>query len=370
MKKYFFSFICLGFIVGLIFPFYANLFVTWKPGMYNYFFASCIAAGLIIGIGNYAMFRIMLKKFVGTLSTQIVYESDKLENEGVNLTTGVENISAAFQSATSESTSQKQSFDQMASQMDMFLEQTDQIKAKTLSSEQTAKAALVLVEENKQKSDNAMSSLGTIQSSVSSSYRMIAAFANRFEAMKGVVESIEDISTQTNLLALNASIEAARAGEAGRGFEVVASEVGKLAESSGNSAQQIAQMIAQITAEINQSKDQAAKNQEKIIADIDAINSTLGNIQKMGSNLQTIAIEVSDIASLAQIQDSSVDSIKSQLSSIQASTNQQQQVMNEATAYVTTIYETSSALSGMITDLQNIITEMKNTTGVTSIDQA
>lgn len=73
-------------------------------------------------------------------------------------------------------------------------------------------------------------------------------FAGVFQMIAGISEKtrvIHDIVLQTKLLSFNASVEAARAGENGKGFSVVAGEIGALARHSGGAAQEISEMIEQ-----------------------------------------------------------------------------------------------------------------------------
>lgn len=61
--------------------------------------------------------------------------------------------------------------------------------------------------------------------------------------IENIIKTIDDISFQTNILALNASVEAARAGVAGKGFSVVADEVGNLAKKSADAANSTTALI-------------------------------------------------------------------------------------------------------------------------------
>jgi methyl-accepting chemotaxis protein len=93
------------------------------------------------------------------------------------------------------------------------------------------------------------------------------AFQESFTIVGKILERIHiisEIAAQTNLLALNATIEAARAGDHGRGFSVVAGEIGKLADTS----RQAAKDILEYAGKARLTLDTSARRMTQVIPDI------------------------------------------------------------------------------------------------------
>jgi twitching motility protein PilJ len=120
------------------------------------------------------------------------------------------------------------------------------VSSSALESARVANASLEAAQKGSAAVSNSISGMNEIRTQIQETSKRIKRLGESSQEIGEIVELISDITEQTNVLALNAAIQAASAGEAGRGFSVVAEEVQRLAERSGEATKQIAAIVKTI----------------------------------------------------------------------------------------------------------------------------
>lgn len=205
------------------------------------------------------------------------------------------------------------------------------------------------------------SQIGIVRSAINSALSTVNELQDEMKEIGKFLSGITSITDQTNLLALNASIESARAGESGKGFEVVAGEIRKLATQSQQTVAEIKKIIenlnnasASALGEVQKGNMSADSSSEltgrtfedfsKLVETFDVIN---GNIQKNRGMVEEtrelffdIQAKVESLASIAeehtatvqevnasiQEQDGRINDILQQINGIKGMSNELKQI--------------------------------------------
>lgn len=355
LRNLLFSFLSFGLGVALIFPFYAHLFVTWKPGMLVWFVAGCVVAGLLIGVANYFLVNLLLisklkriaevaeaisqgdlrprchlesSDTVGEITRSVDRMADGLQallGQTIALSTslgdGTERLSSAAKTTIIQANGQTERLGEVMTQSEELSNMAKIIASECGTAAQNTQCASGEAEIITKNIGDGRNRMQALDQRVGEASRAIAELDTLSKSIDKVVVVIREIADQTNLLALNAAIEAARAGEQGRGFAVVADEVRKLAEKTKLATSEIASIIEAVqngTQEatglitgVHQDAGESLANVDATLSGVHLLNDTMAKLSEaihqiahstsgQLSSLNTIASRIGEVSDLAQ----------------------------------------------------------------------
>ena len=194
----------------------------------------------------------------------------------------------------------------------------------------------------------AMGSMETASKSISG---RLEAINEKAENITNVVTTITKVADQTNLLSLNAAIEAEKAGEYGRGFNVVAREIRRLADQTAVATLDIDQMVKEMQsavsagvmemdkfiAEVNQSAEDVGRisiQLARIIEQVQALSPSFENVNvsmgQQSENAQKINLAM---ANLSEEMQQTMDSLRETYGAIEQLNEAARGLQNEVSRF-------------------------------------
>jgi twitching motility protein PilJ len=176
----------------------------------------------------------------------------------------------------------------------------NQVSTQAQETAQVARKSLQAAESGLSAVQNTIGGMNSIRDQIQETSKRIKRLGESSQEIGEITELISDITEQTNVLALNAAIQAASAGEAGRGFSVVAEEVQRLAERSGDATRQIAALVKTIQTDTQDAVAAMERSTQGVVDGArlsDAAGSALGDIDRVTRQLAELIQNISNQAS-------------------------------------------------------------------------
>ncbi len=236
-----------------------------------------------------------------------------------------------------------------------ILDMSQSINEVSVSASQSAQVAhqsLEAAEKGTHAVQNSITGMNGIREQIQDTAKRIKRLGESSQEIGEIVELISDITEQTNVLALNAAIQAASAGEAGRGFSVVAEEVQRLAERSGQATKQIAAIVKTIQSDTHDAVAAMETSTQGVVEGAklsDAAGQALAEIGQVSRNLATL---IENISTATETQAAAAAKVARNMQGIQSITEQTSSGTEQTATSI-------GALSGLAADLKKSISGFK-----------
>ncbi len=195
---------------------------------------------------------------------------------------------------------------------------------------------------------NSIGGMNAIRDQIQETSKRIKRLGESSQEIGEITELISDITEQTNVLALNAAIQAASAGEAGRGFSVVAEEVQRLAERSGDATRQIAAIVRTIQTDTQDAVGAMERSTQGVVEGArlsDAAGAALGDIDRVTRELSEL---IESISTEAQREAESANVVAENIQHIFAVTEQTSEGTRSTAQMVRELSRTAEELKASV----------------------
>lgn len=297
------------------------------------------------------------------LTTRITHASD-LINEQSKL---ISDVSVKLADSSSK----------QASALQETVSTVDEITVTVQNNLETTKQSTELSQEVKDLTDKGfviMSNLDTAVEKVRSqnqitkeeiqkSYQEITGITELIRTVEEKTKIINEIVFQTKMLSFNASVEAARAGENGKGFAIVAEEIGKLAAMTGGSAIDIENTLTKTSQTV---REIIQDSEKKVILAFELSSTEIKScsaISKEGMKaLENIKVNVErssegmlNLTSASEEQSNAIDNIAMAIQQIDQVTTVTAQLSRESHDYGNKLQDQSNELNATIMELEKLV---------------
>jgi twitching motility protein PilJ len=196
--------------------------------------------------------------------------------------------------------------------------------------------------------ENTIRGMSDIREQIQETSKRIKRLGESSQEIGEIVELISDITEQTNVLALNAAIQAASAGEAGRGFTVVAEEVQRLAERSGEATKQIAAIVKTIQTDTQDAVGAMENATRDVVAGAELSDAAGKALAEIGQVSTETARLIEEISAETQHQASTASLVAETMKGIRAITEQTTQGTQQTAVSIGQLSDLAIELKGSV----------------------
>jgi len=213
----------------------------------------------------------------------------QIQRSGVQVTSSSTELAAAAKEQETTMSNQMASTDRVVQSVEgishVASQLVDTVKEVASTSEETAGFASNS-QEGLARMEEAIHRMQDASKSISGRLESIN---EKAENITRVVDTITKVADQTNLLSLNAAIEAEKAGEYGRGFNVVAREIRRLADQTAVATLDIEQMVQEMQSAVSTGVMEMDKFITEVRRSAEDVGKISGQLAMIIQRVQTLS---------------------------------------------------------------------------------